>query len=183
MSEASKSENPEEWRDVAGYEGIYQVSSYGRVMRIAKGQGARAGHILKPGCCFNGYLIIALCRDGIQRTMNMHRVVAEAFLSRSANRDQVNHKNGVRDDNRVENLEWVTNAENQQHAYRELGAMLTHVRGEKHCNSKLTRVDVKKIRHLYATGDFTQQSLGEMFGVHKKTIYNIVYRKSWQHVS
>lgn len=68
-----------------------------------------------------GYLNVHLCKDGKQITRRIHRLVAEAFIPNLDNKPQINHKNGIKTDNRIENLEWCTNQENQIHSYRILG--------------------------------------------------------------
>jgi len=171
------------WKDVVGYEGIYQASNMGRVMRVAGGQGAQAGRMLKPWRQSGGYLQLALCRDGKRTKLYVHRLVAERFLGPAPSpKHEVNHKNGVKDDNRVENLEWVTKSENEKHAYRILGREPKPSNGEAHGQSKLTRRQVKEIRRLYATGEYTQTELGEMFEVSDTTISRIVRRKTWKHL-
>lgn len=170
----------EEWRDVDGYEGVYRVSSRGRVMRVAGGMGAIPGRVLRPQRAGRGYLQVILCVNCRVETKKVHRLVAEAFLPRPPGCNEVNHKNGDKTDNRVENLEWVTHSQNLKHAHRVLGVKA--VRGEAHGCSKLTRHDVKKIRRLYAAGNHTYQELGEMFGVASPTIGQIVRREHWKHI-
>lgn len=103
----------------------YQVSSQGRVRR--KEQVVRRGKsgkqvlketILKPYLASSGYFLVSL---GMRRTVSVHRIVAMAFVSGYKTHLDVNHKNGIRTDNTVENLEWVTRAENCLHSFRELG--------------------------------------------------------------
>ena len=93
----------EEWRDIKGYEGLYQVSTMGRVKSIRYNNKK----ILKQKKN-QGYLQIMLCRHGEHKTLFVHRIVAETFLENPDNLPQVNHKNEIKSDNRVENLEWVS---------------------------------------------------------------------------
>ena len=99
------------WRDIKGYEGLYQVSNCGRVRSSYKG-----GRILKPNLSFYGYWRVQLWRGGKGRSIYVHRLVAQAFIPNPDGKPQINHINGIKTDNRVENLEWCTNMENQLHA-------------------------------------------------------------------
>jgi len=171
------------WKDVVGYEGIYQVSNRGRVMRIAPGPGAVVGRILKPMGGGNGYLRVGLWRDRKRTHLFVHRLVIEAHIGPAPSPDhEVNHKNGITDDNRVENLEWVTRSENERHAYRVLGRKAAPSKGEAHGLAKLSDEDVIGMRKLYATGKYTQAELGEMFGVSESNIGLIVRREIWKHI-
>lgn len=102
----------EVWRDIPGWEGRYQVSNLGRIRSIRV-------RILQPYQA-RGYLIASLREGDIQIRHGVHRFVAEAFIPNPDNKEQVNHINGDRADNRVENLEWATCKENNLHRCRVL---------------------------------------------------------------
>lgn len=101
-------ENKEIWRDIEGYEGLYQVSSEGRVKSLKYGKEK----ILKGSKNSWGYLLVNLHKEGKQKHYYIHRLVAQAFISNPDNLPEVNHKNEIKTDNRVENLEWCTNQYN-----------------------------------------------------------------------
>lgn len=101
------------WKDVKGYEGEYLVSNMGRVKSIKKKFGKFEHEtILKPATVWTGYQRINLVKDKKSKSIFVHRVVAEAFLDNPENKPIINHINGDRTDNRVENLEWCTQKEN-----------------------------------------------------------------------
>ena len=116
------------WKDVAGYEGLYQVSSIGRVKSLSRYvefyRNGR-GPFLRPvkekilSLGNNGrYSTATLCRNDEMNQQYVHRLMCLAFLPNPKNKPQVNHKNGDSWDNRIENLEWCTESENIQHAIK-----------------------------------------------------------------
>ena len=98
------------WRDIEGFEGKYQVSSWGRV------RNAITKCIIKPYSNEKGYLKIGLTKDGKCVKFRVNRLVANAFIPNPYNLPQVNHKDGNKANNSFTNLEWITNDDNQKHA-------------------------------------------------------------------
>lgn len=139
-----------------------------------------------------GYLNVGLYRDGGSFDKCAHIVVASAFLGERPTNYVVNHKDGIKTNNTPENLEYITFAENLQHASA-LGLMAfgdrngsktkpeSYPRGEQKYNAKLTDENVREIRKLIAK-NHTGKYIAEIFGVHEKQISNIRLRKTWKHV-
>lgn len=113
------------WKDVVGYEGYYEVSSYGRVRSVSRFVNTgilhsetkyHVGKILKLNLKKTGYLTADLSKNNRVKTLSVHRLVANAFIPHIEGKNVVNHKNLNKTDNRIENLEWVTYKENSVHA-------------------------------------------------------------------
>lgn len=106
------------WKDIKGYEGIYMASSYGNVMSLPRGKGSRTvPHILAPRYDGNGYVKVGLSKNNHTIDKKVHRLVAEAFLGESPReRPTVNHKDGNHANNKIENLEWASQLENNLHS-------------------------------------------------------------------
>lgn len=125
------------WKPVVGYEGFYEVSDEGCLRSVdrevpykSSGTMIRRGRPMKLNTNKYGYVDVRLGKEGVETSHLMHRLVAMAFLENPEAKPQVNHKNGNKSDNRLENLEWSTLSENRLHAYRELGSdcWLRHVK-------------------------------------------------------
>ena len=108
----------EEWRDIEGYEGLYQVSNLGRVRSLnCRGHKGCIG-ILTPRLDGKGYEMVALYKEGKARNTKVHRLVAQAFIPNPNNYPQVNHKDEDKTNNNVDNLEWCTNEYNHNYGTR-----------------------------------------------------------------
>lgn len=108
------------WKDIQDYEGLYQVSSIGNVKSLSRTKGKRTviERIVKTTISSFGYKRVVLSKDSALKTFCNHRLVAIAFIPNPDNKQTVNHINGVKTDNRVENLEWSTQQEQISHAIK-----------------------------------------------------------------
>ena len=101
----------EKWKEISGYEGLYEVSDQGRVKSLGNDK-SRKEKILKPWKTHDGYLKVALRKDGHTKRTSVHRLVAEAFIQNPNNLETVNHKDEVKINNVASNLEWMSRADN-----------------------------------------------------------------------
>lgn len=173
----------ETWKDIPGYETLYQCSSYGRIKSMQRLENSKrrkpiSEKILKPATTNDGYFRVCLWNLK-QSCQSVHRLVAITFIPNPENKKQVNHKNGIKTDNRVENLEWCTIYENLEHGYR---TGLLDNRGEKCGRVKLTEEQVKEIRRKYVRIKYNTIMLAKEYGVTHQNIFDIIKRKSWSHL-
>lgn len=170
------------WKDIEGYEGLYQVSNLGRVKSLDR-LGATGyklkGKMRKLWYIKQGYQRVGLNKDSHKINYLVHRLVAQAFIPNKENKPFINHKNGIKDDNGVDNLEWCTDEENQSHAIKH---GLNNNIGELSGRAKLTKQQVIQIRKKYKTGKYLQKDLGAEYDVATNTICQIITRKYWKHI-
>lgn len=174
------------WRTAAEWPS-YEVSSFGQVRRI----GAR--QVLKPSPSGKGYLRVSLYKDGTQKSVLVAKLIALAFLGPRPDGLQINHIDGIKANNRPENLEYCTASHNNKHAFR-LGlnkggkdhGLNRHpearLYGSKAPSAKFTEDQVRAIRQEYAEGQTTYIELAARFGVHRRTVLRMVNGASWPHV-
>lgn len=171
------------WKDIPGFDG-YQASTLGRIKVLRKqvinGKSKklcwRKEKILSNKPSKDGYISVCLNKTLAKKSWLAHRLVALAFLSNPDNKLFVNHKNGIKHDNQVENLEWCTRSENGIHAV-ETG-LHTALRGEINGNHRLTKAEVIEIRN----SDGTQKEIANRFGIGRTTVQYIKKRKLWAHI-
>lgn len=177
----------EEWLSIEGFP-LYEVSSVGRIRRIAPTSNHPHYGILKPGKMGSGrkqYLGVGLSNGtGTLQRKLVHRLVAAAFIGPAPSpTHQVNHLNGDTQHNAAENLEWVTPSDNQRHSYRtglaRPGANL-HL-GERHHSARLNEESVRELRSL--AGTMSQEALGRRFGIAQASVSKVLRRASWKNVS
>lgn len=163
----------------------YAVSDAGLVMRVAGGRGTYPGRLLKLRRSEQGYLRVAFRKNKIQVLGSVHRLVLTAFVGKSPDGMECNHENGVKSDNRLENLKWVTPKQNMQHAIRTglfNGWDKKNRLGENNPQAKLTTEQVKQIRHLLLQKGYTLKRLAIIFNVSATLIAVIKHRKRWTHI-
>lgn len=152
---------------IKGYEGLYEIDREGNVYSIATTRSRRKG-LIKPQDNGIGYHRVNLFdTNGKAKKYYIHRLVAETFILNPNNLPEVNHKDGNKQNNSVNNLEWYTSSENQKHAYK--NGLQVH-------SCKLTKTQVENIRSEYVpkSKEFGTVALAEKYDVCQSTIYKIV---------
>ena len=167
------------WKDIEGYKGFYRISNLGRVKSLKRLVKRNDGtvqkvreHILRLHIKDNGYCQVELRKNSKGKHLLVHRLVAEAFLSNPQNKEQVNHKDGNKLNNNVNNLEWVTCSENAVHAF-------SHNLRTVNKTYKLTPEERKYIKehYVFRHPKYNSNALGKRFGVSGTTIMRIVNGK------
>lgn len=128
------------WAALVGYEGRYKVSSFGRIKNV------KSKKIKSPSKNRGGYNIVCIYGHKNVSVKILHRLIAKTFIPNPENKKEVNHKNGIKTDNRVVNLEWCTPKENTAHAWN--NGLAKAKSGYNHFNIKITPVKLKKIQFL-----------------------------------
>lgn len=170
----------EEWKEIAGYDGMYEVSNLGRVRSWHDKTSAKeCPHVLSQGNT-RGYRVVnlpRLDRDG-RYTPLVHRLIAETFIGPPPFEGAtVNHKDYDKANNRMENLEWISQSDNVKHSKD----IIPRNKGEAN-HSKLKEFQVKEIRRRWIENRETLTSLANEFGVSLQTCSAIVKRKKWKYL-
>lgn len=170
------------WQPIVGYENLYEISNLGRIRSVdryviypnIKTPHLHKGRYLSPEVNVNGHLRVTLSKNGKTARFFLHRLVASQFCDGYAEGLVVNHKNGIKTDNRYTNLEWCTVADNVKHAV-ETG--LWDRRCERGTGAKLTREQALFIRQN--KGVKKKKTLAEQFNVSLGAIDGIWYNRTW----
>lgn len=160
----------EQWLPIPGFENHYEASSFGNIRR------KEANKVLRPWMA-NGYPVVALSIGGKVTKLAVHRLITSTFFGTCPMGLEVNHINGARNDNRIENLEYVSRSENHLHRAR----VLKHGIGEGNGSAKLTTSQVDEIRVKYQSG-MLQRELANEYGVDRAIIGYIVRGDTWKHL-
>jgi len=167
----------ETWIDIKDYEGRYQASNLGMIKTFVQAFKTNKG-VLRYGIDTNGYPIVKLYSNGKGRTSKVHRLIAETFIDNPNNLPQVNHKDGNKLNNAVENLEWCDQSHNIKHAYR-TGLSKIYF-GEQTSQAKFTEKQILEIRSKYKKGN--GKELAAEYGMSTTNIHDIVKRNTWNHI-
>ena len=172
------------WKDVKGYEGLYKISSYGRIFRYSRQwKSGRNGSQIKTlpesevkTRLLRNYLACNLCKNGIRKDFKIHRLVAIHFIDNPDNKPFVNHIDGNKLNNNVNNLEWVTEKENTQHAIK------TGLR-DVYKNKRTLGIDVaKEIKWKWFNTDITRKEIINEYKISKRVLSNLITEKSYKNV-
>jgi hypothetical protein len=163
----------EEWRKIKDFNGHYSVSSFGRVRREVAGKSTKIGRFLKHRVRPDGYNEVHLSFKKKSKLIYVQRLVAVCFMGIKDKGYEINHKDGNKSNNRLENLEYVTRKDNIIHAIRN---------GLRNNCSKLTKEEALEIRRLMLLGRYKQQEVALMFKTTQSNVSRIVNRKHWKHL-
>ncbi len=166
----------EEWKDIKGYEGLYQVSNLGRVKNI------KTNRILKKWINTNDtYFRVTLYNNGSKKHFLLHRLLAIHFIPNPDNLPEVCHKDNNKQNFSLDNLEWGSKSYNSQCAY-DTGVHVG-MKGEKHPMHKLTEKQVQEIRAKYIPWKYSTRKLAKEYNIHQSVIFSIVNNDIWKEVN
>jgi hypothetical protein len=184
----------EVWKDIKDYEGIYQVSNFGNVKSLDREVAPnnrvpywRKGKICKQSKSNLGYMTVGFTVNNVKLNKYVHRLVAETFITNWSNHPQVNHIDCDKTNNRMYNLEWCTNSQNQIHATKN-GLNKLHLHrvaysGEENGRSLLTKQQVLEIKQKYIPYKYSAKKLAKEYNVSVSCITHILNNTSWKEMS
>jgi len=168
----------ETWKKVPNFS-KYMAEKSG-LIKTFNWKGSGQERIMKPAVT-NGYAKTVMINDqGEYKSIKVHRIIALTFCENPFNKDSVNHINGIKTDNRAENLEWCTHQENIKHAVD--NNLMVVIKGEQIGNSKLKEHQVLEIRAKFIPRKYTRVKLAKEYNVTEGTIKDILYKRTWNHI-
>ena len=165
------------FKDIEGYEGLYQISNLGRVKSFPRNGTYKKMRVLKQSKNTQGYWFVNLSKNNKQKGKVIHRLIAIHFIPNPTNKPYINHKDSDRGNYAISNLEWVTGSENIKHCYRQGNRTQ---KGENNNHSKLNPADIKKIRELSKTQSGVL--ISSLFNISVATVSQIKNQKTWRHI-
>ena len=171
---------------IKGYGKRYLISDEGDVMSLPRTLWNGAGHHvskmkhMKTHVGTNGYVVVGLTKNGVTKVEYLHKLLAQAFLPNPKKKKCINHKNGIKDDNSLENIEWCTYSENAKHALKNGLRKITPMPGEKNHQAKLTEKKVKEL--LQSKGIAKVTDLAKKYKISVSQVYSILDGRTWKHL-
>lgn len=186
------------WKDVRGYEGIYQISNKGNVRSLDKFQDFplftkgnscgnktvitpvfRKGKLMQLTEAKTGYFCVGLFKDKKNKWTLVHRLVADAFLNHDEKKKHVNHKDSNRKNNVVSNLEWCTPQENVKHAWKK-GGLKNMPQKTFVSNAKLTDKQIAEIKNIKMSTKIANEKIANMYGVTRRSVDRLIKGESYK---
>lgn len=170
------------YKDIKGYEGFYQISNLGNVKSLSRIVNNHSGFkktlkekILKNHISNTGYYVIDLKKNCERKTFKVHRLIAFAFIDKVIGKEYVNHINGIKTDNSIENLEWVTIKENNKHAY------LTGLKNDSGINNTRSKLKIEDVFFI-RNSNLKLKELSNIYNLNESTISKIILRKTYKNI-
>ena len=165
------------WKPIIidGYVTNYGISDTGEVRNVDRGNILKYSYDRRGYCCV--YLTL---KDGKHKRFRVHRLVALAFIPNPENKREVNHIDGIKTNNSISNLEWVSSSENMLHAYRT--GLHKAIKGEDHAESKYTDEQIHEVCKLIEQG-LSNKKISKITGVHRSLVKDVSIGRAWKHIS
>ena len=157
-------------KEINGYKNLYWIDENGIIIN-------RHGRKLKTHLNTHGYPVVGLSKNNSKKIFSIHRLIAEAFIPNPENKPHINHKDGIKTNHNINNLEWCTPSENMLHAFK-IG-LKNHKGENNNANRKLSNLQVQEIRDKYITKKYSQTKLAREYSITQAQISYIISKKRW----